>query len=286
MSSAKISMKYSVDIYHKTITKVYHLLVLAMRRSWYIKSRSLVWFIMTLFVPGMICMYWLVAIKQNPQIAQNMTAGFTVTYYLTIVTISAFAMSHMKEHISRVDIQHGGMGVHLLKPFSYYFYYIIFEEVPYRLVQGGYGIAVIFVVSHIFPSFVNYHLSSEKLFFVGTSVMIGFFLCFTLEMVLGLFAFWIFEMRLIHNTYEIVFILLGGVNIPIFILPDIVQTLAFATPFPAVVYVPTLMLTGKISGTSAYFGWILYQLSWFGVAFVVYRVMWKWGLRRFTVSGI
>lgn len=265
--------------------KIFRLFLIAMHRGSYIRSRSLVWFLLTIFVPGIICMYWIVAIRQNPELGKTLSTSFMVTYYLTAVTLAALIVSHVKDHIARLDIQQGELSQYLLRPFSYYFHNILFEEIPYRAIQGGYGIVVISLIAFFFPSLIRYNLSPMLILFTILSMVLGFFVCFTLEMILGLIALWFYDLRLFHSAYEVLFILLGGWNMPIFLFPKQVYTAALFTPFPAVIYVPTLMLSGKITETEAP-GWILYQIVWFLIIFVAYKLIWHFGLKRFTAAGI
>jgi ABC-2 type transport system permease protein len=267
------------------VRKIFRLFLLAMHRGSYIRSRSLVWFVMTIFVPGIICMYWIIAIRQNPELGRSLSTSFMVTYYLTVVTLAALIVSHMKDQIARLHIQQGNLSQHLLRPYSYYFYNIIFEEVPYRLLQGSYGVGMIVLIAFAFPGLLSYTKDPVMWVCALVSMILGFFVCFTLEIVLGLIAFWFYDLRLFHSAYEVLFILLGGWNMPLFLFPERLYQFALVTPFPAVIYVPTLMLSGTITLLDAPW-WLIYQLVWLVAIFVTYKVIWFFGIRKFTAAGI
>ena len=267
------------------IMKYLRLFQLAMHRGAYIRSRSLVWFLMTIFVPGILCMYWIVAIRQNPALGKSLSTTFMVTYYLTVVTMASLIVSHIKDHVARQDIQQGEFSQYLLRPFSYYVHYILFEEIPYRVIQGGYGIVVITLIAIFFPNLIQFSLSPLIILYTVAAMSIGFFICFTLEMILGLLALWFYDLRLFHSAYEVMFILLGGWNMPLFLFPKAIYTAALFTPFPAVIYVPTMLLSGKISTVEAPL-WLLYQMVWLVVILIVHAFIWRHGLRKFTAAGI
>ncbi len=256
-----------------------------MHKGSYIRSKSALWFLMTIFVPGLICMYWIVAIRQNPELAKSVTTSFMVTYYLTSTMFSALLISHMKDQVARYDIQQGQLSTYLLKPISYYFLRNLFDEVPYRIIQGGYGVIVVLVIAIIFPGFVVYEVSPLIILYTILSSILGYFICYTLEMIFGLIAFWLYDLRLFHSAYDVLFILLGGINMPLFLFPKFLENISLVTPFPSIVYVPTLLVSGKISELDAPM-WLMYQVIWLVLTAVLYKATWTLGLKRFTAAGI
>lgn len=269
----------------KKTAKFIRLFRLAMNRASYIRSKSAVWFAMTIFVPGLICMYWIVAIRENPGLERTMSTSFIVSYYLTSVMFASLLISHVKDHVSISDIQQGNLSQYLLRPFSYYFYYMLFEEVPYRILQGSFGLVVIIAIANIFPNILKYEFSPFAIVATLISMALGFLICFTIEMALGLLAFWFYDTRLMFTTYEVMLILLGGINMPISLFPESIKLLAFATPFPSLVYIPTMIMIGEIKNIDIYM-WLLYQSFWLVIAIFVFRFAWSNGIKKFGASGI
>lgn len=267
------------------IAKFIRLFQLAMHRASYIRSKSAVWFAMTIFVPGLICMYWIVAIRENPGLERTMSTSFIVSYYLTSVMFASLLISHVKDHVSISDIQQGNLSQYLLRPFSYYFHYMLFEEVPYRILQGSFGLIVIVAIANIFPNILRYESSLIAIMATLVSMALGFLICFTIEMALGLLAFWFYDTRLIFTTYEVMLILLGGINMPISFFPESIKYFAFATPFPSIAYAPTMILIGDIKSWGILV-WILYQTLWLMVSVITFKFAWSRGIRKFGASGI
>jgi ABC-type uncharacterized transport system permease subunit len=162
-------------------------------------------------------MYWVIALRDNPQLATLFSTSKIISYYITIVVLNALLTAHMKERIMREDIQNGWMSRYLLRPQSYYWYNIIFEEIPYRIIQGLYGVIVIAAIALAFPGFLTIGHESG-LFILGVlSGIMGFFICANIEIMLGLLAFWFYDLKLVHNAYEVIYIMLGGINIPLYL---------------------------------------------------------------------
>ncbi len=182
------------------------------------------------------------------------------------------------------DIQNGEMSRYLLKPQSYYWHNIIFNEIPYRIIQGLYGIIVIAIIVVLFPGFFN--IGHDKAFFILgiMSAIMGFFICANIEFILGLLAFWFYDLKLVHNAYEVIFIMLGGINIPLYLYPHFLEQIALFTPLPYILYVPTLLLTGQVVG-KAIGGLIGQQIMWLAVTSILYLIIWKRGIRVYTASG-
>ncbi len=260
------------------------LLLLSLRKLSYIKSRCVVFFIMSIFVPGILCLYWLVALRDNPNLAKMLTPTKIVSYYITVVVLNSLLVSHIKEYIMEHDIQNGGLSAHLLRPFSYYWQNIIFQEFPYRLLQALYGVMVIVVVLVSFPQLYAPSPHAGTLPLAALSAIMGFFICANLEMILGLMTFWFYDMRLLYNAYEVFAIILTGINMPLYLYPHFLEQIAHLTPFPSIIYIPTLILTGQAPQDSLS-GLLIHQIIWLTLTTVVYKFVWKWGIRRYTASG-
>ncbi len=255
-----------------------------MRKGTYIRSKCVVWFLMSVFVPSLICMYWVVALKDNPQLSKLFNTSQIVSYYITIVILSSLVVSHMKEHIMQLDIQNGEMSRYLLKPQSYYWYNVVFNEIPYRFIQGFYGIVVMVIISILFPGFLSLGHDGTLLLAGVVSGIIGFFICANIEIILGLLAFWFYDMRLIHNAYEVVLIILGGINMPLYLFPHFLEQIAHFTPLPYIIYVPALLLTGQVA-VSSVSELLLKQMFWLITTTIAYVFVWQKGIRVFTASG-
>lgn len=264
--------------------RLFRLFLLSLHKVTYIRSKCVVWFLMSIFVPSLICMYWVIALKDNPQLGKLFSTSQIVSYYITIVVLNSLVVSHLKEQIMRKDIQNGEMSRYLLKPQSYYWHNLIFNEMPYRIVQGFYGVVVIGILALLFPHIIDIG-HDRALFVLGVySSIIGFFICSNIEILLGLLAFWFYDLKLVHNAYEVILIILGGVNMPLYLFPRLLEQFAFLTPLPHIIYVPTLFFTGHVAPADIP-PLLLQQILWLIGTTILYLVIWKRGIRVYTASG-
>ncbi|HJY46937.1 MAG TPA: ABC transporter permease, partial [Propionibacteriaceae bacterium] len=86
------------------------------------------------------------------------------------------------------------------------------------------------------------------------------------------------------NLYSLVLGLLSGFYLPVHVFPGWLQTVAFASPFPAMFKAPIDVMSGRVVGAAA---WqvIASQMSWMiGLVVLTRVVLWR-ATRRLVVQG-
>lgn len=120
---------------------------------------------------------------------------------------------------------------------------------------------------------------------LGTvSLLLGITLSHALAYLLGTAGFWLVEVRGLQILYMGVAGLLTGLVTPIWLFPGWLQTLALATPFPAVLMYPIDVLSGRVTGTAA-MGLIAAQAGWLALALAAGQVTTRLGRRTLEVQG-
>lgn len=102
------------------------------------RSRSFVWFLVSLFNPLLMLLFWRGALQSNNV---GITLPAVTSYYFLLTVAGALLTSHVEEGVANIDIQEGKLSQYLIRPFSF-FWLKFFEEFPYRFIQGLYAIAV------------------------------------------------------------------------------------------------------------------------------------------------
>ena len=77
--------------------------------------------------------------------------------------------SHIEEDVAEFDIQQGDLVRYLIRPFPYYWIKFI-EEIPYRILQGSYGIIIMITVAVFFGKFI--YLTHDPIMIFATGIMI------------------------------------------------------------------------------------------------------------------
>ena len=76
----------------------------------------------------------------------------------------------------------------------------------------------------------------------------------------------------------------GGLLLPIAFFPDWLRAIAEALPFQSMMYVPTAIFLGKVTGGAILLG-LGQQLGWFLVIYLIGRALLRVATRRLVVQG-
>src|SRR5579872_2902526 len=130
------------------------------------RARCFVWFLLSLFGPLVLILFW-----RGAKFTNGITFSEITTYYLFFIIAGALLMSHIEDDVARLDIQEGGLVSFILKPFSYY-WTRLFSEIPWRIFQGFFGIITLILCLVLF----HIHLSiTHSLLFILLGIISSFF---------------------------------------------------------------------------------------------------------------
>lgn len=240
------------------------------------RGRVFVWFLISFIGPLIMLLFWRGA-RFHPN---GWNIPFITSYYILFVTLNSFLMVHMERHIGEIDIQEGELTKYLLKPFSY-IRLKFFEEIPYRIIQGMFGIIVIglylFIFGHIF-AFTNSLAVFLSSFVI---LLLGFFISYLYKFNVGLLAFWTTDFAGIFHFSEMLLFIFAGYIIPLFIFPSILEKVAYILPFGYMVYFPVISLQGKLP-LQQIFLVIIAQMAWIAIFWFLSKFLFQHGVKRFT----
>ncbi len=247
------------------------------------RLRSLIWFIVTFVNPLVMILFWRGALTSNKEILPGWNISTITSYYFLVAIAGAFLISHIEEDISEYDIQKGELVRYLVKPFPYY-WIKLFEEMPYRLLQGIYGIIVLVIIYFFFSKFITITNNFVSLTLAVIIAVLGFFLSNTFKEILGLLAFWIVEVWGIFDVVEVAQVVLAGFAMPVVLLPSFVKVAANLSPFAYMIYYPVIAFIGRLTNQEA-LNVIFIQFAWLLVLSLVYKKAWSAGIKKFTAIG-
>ena len=116
------------------------------------------------------------------------------------------------------------------------------------------------------------------------SLLLGVSISFGLRYLVNLIAFWTTDIRGFIGLYMVLGSFLAGLFVPIDVLPSVLRTLAYATPFPSVLQFPIDVLSGRASGLAA-LRTIGIQLAWLTAVIAAGRLVTARADRRLVVQG-
>jgi len=200
-------------------------------------------------------------------------AGFTVVqmlWYLSFTEAIELSQSRIFIPISE-EVKDGTVAYSLNRPYSYVFFWIsramgenLVKVVP--LLAEGFVLALILVGP--LPGYV--HALPVGLVAVVLGVLMGA----SLQMIIGLLAFWFEEVMPFWWIIQKLVFVIGGMFIPIDVYPDWLQRISRYTPFAFAAYWPATVFVDftpeRVITTIV--GQVAYIAIFFGIALAMFRV--------------
>lgn len=126
------------------------------------------------------------------------------------------------------------------------------------------------------------HWATVPLFLLSTvaAVLVGY----GARVLMSLSAFWLVDARGVVQFYTLVSTSLSGLLVPVHFLPGWAQAIAWATPFPALIQVPTDLAVERSVGLDAV-ALVGLQLAWAAVLLALAGWVFGRGARRLVVQG-
>lgn len=213
--------------------------------------------------------------------------GYDLTRILTYIVVSQTLLSfHFTLRIARVieeKVRTGEVVTDLMKPVDF----------QLMLLATGVGTSFHTVLFNMLPKLLLFYgglslsLPSSMLtvgFFI-VSVMLGFVILFSIEFLIGILAFWVVEIRGIY------FAVIWGISwffsgyfLPLEHYPVLLAKIAEYLPFQAIIYSPTAIYVGRITG-KAVVRVLRMQLFWTVALIGLGRLVYRAALRKLVIQG-
>jgi ABC-2 type transport system permease protein len=206
-----------------------------------------------------------------------------VSYYLLVTVVDALTAVNEDDWQIAADIKDGNISQFLLKPIDY---------LGYRLCLFFSGrltyLAVAAVPLALFILYLRQYFvlpptaAAFGWFLVSTvlTAMLQFFISYSLAML----AFWVLEVStFIFIVFAFEYIASGHM-FPLDILPPTLERILYFSPFPYQLYFPVSVYMGKSTGADLAYG-LLIQAAWVVASYVLARVAWARGIKKYGAVG-
>lgn len=245
------------------------------------RLKLVVWIISGIVEPVVWSVLWYVTAEQSDDIA--MTGAQILSYYLFVALMSRISRSWTFDTV-RKEIRLGRYTKYLLWPKG---------VIGFRI--GADWSNKVITISVLLPIWIVWlgFLSNKRLFVVDTTNI----LLFLLAIVLGIFVRFFLDMCLAHLTlffermdgvaqvYWSAFRLLGGITVPLLLLPSWAFNITTVLPFRYMVSFPIEVFQGLIDTRTIYRGFGI-GFVWLMLEILVLVFIFRFGLRRYEAAGI
>ena len=122
------------------------------------------------------------------------------------------------------------------------------------------------------------------LLLAAPAILIGFAVNFLFGATLTCLAFWTTRIYSLAEFFWAVRVLFSGQFVPLLLMPPVIQSVADFLPFQYFIYLPIQILLGKVP-LEALAGKYAIGLIWLAVFYLLFRWVWREGLKRYSAVG-
>jgi ABC-2 type transport system permease protein len=207
-----------------------------------------------------------------------------LTYVFGIMIVRALVLSARAMDVSN-DVASGDLSNYLIKPIGYFRYWFT-RDIASKVLNLSFAtveFALLFIL--LKPPFF-FQANAGILFVFLISIILAIFIYSLILFLLSSIPFWVPEIGWgSHFLVSVVIVeALSGALFPINILPQVLQSIVLATPFPYLIYFPVEVYLGNVSGW-ALFGGLITAAAWVGVLWILLNVVWQRGLKAYQSFG-
>jgi ABC-2 type transport system permease protein len=240
----------------------------------------------------MYLLYWLVSpivylavwttVAQSQGAVKGLTPNDFVTYYLTLLIVDNLT-SQITIYILAYKIQDGTLSGELLKPVHPILTNTLVNNLAFKSLNFMALVPIWAVLCLLFrPDFSAVTLQS--LLLAIPAIILGFAVNFLFGAIITCMAFWTTRVYALNEFYNALLVLFSGLFVPLDLLPTLVQRIALFLPFQLRIYFPIQLILGRLSPDEIARNFAL-DLVWFLVALVLFQLVWRAGVKRFSAVG-
>ncbi len=226
---------------------------------------------------------WAIAFKNT-----NIIAGYSQSQMITYVLVGWFFMSltrgyGLDERVAD-EIFEGRLSDFLVKPVSY-LKYVVFMSIGRSSTSMLSAVIIQIVVIFAFSKYIVFNLDILHIILLLLMIIASYCINIFMALIIGMIAFWTQRITGIDYTLNTMMKFLAGAYFPIALLPEAFLKFDKIFPFIYTSFIPTQLYLGKISLQEGFYG-LLIELAWVFLLYVIIKIMWKRGIRRYEGVGI
>ncbi|WP_243095012.1 ABC transporter permease [Thermus thalpophilus] len=178
------------------------------------------------------------------------------------------------------DVVEGRLSFRLLRPLDPFFDHLA-AHVAERLARLPFVVLLTLLFFLLFP---EARFQPEPLSFLLGLLLtaLAFLLRYLMQYAVALLTFFSERATAVEEVFFLLYLFLSGTIAPLEVFPEPLRTLALLTPFPYLVYLPAALLAGQ---EVRLFPGLWVMLLWGVFFFLLWRLLWRLGLRHYAGHG-
>lgn len=238
------------------------------------RIRSVLQFILIYFI-------WWTVFESQDQIF-GYTKETIITYILVAALMRAIILSSRASDLAN-QINDGSIVNFLVKPLNFIKFYLV-RDLADKLLNIAFVIFEISLLIFLLKPQIIIQTNLNILLLTSTAAFFGIITYFCISFIVSLLAFWVEASWAFLFLMTIILEGFGGGLFPIDILPKLVFNILMLTPFPYLIYFPSKLYLGTMTGSEQIFGFLV---LFFWVIFLWFLMKWilQRGLKYYTAVG-
>jgi ABC-2 type transport system permease protein len=218
--------------------------------------------------------------------AHETVSGYTLDtmlYYFAVSSLLGFLNWDSADGTLQRLVQTGKFITFQLRPVSH-LYYAFFEKVGHRIL--AFWVEMVPILG--FYLLFGIKPIPAKPFWAIVSVALSFILGFLINYTIGTIAFWLVKTDGVRRAVLVFKDICSGIFLPLTLFPSDIQRVLFVLPFQFVSYVPARVFMGsyELAGITMSIPQVVgLQAVMVAVTFLLNRLIWFFGIKRFTGVG-
>jgi ABC-2 type transport system permease protein len=249
--------------------------------QWQYRANTVMYLLYWLVSPIVYLAVWTTVAAEQGSV-QGLTANYFVTYYMTLLIVDQLT-SEITIHIFPYKIQDGTLSGELIRPIHPVLTGTLVNNISFKVMNLVTLIPVWFLLWLLFqPDYSG--ASAAGILLAAPAVILGFAVNFLLAASISCLAFWTTRVWALHEFYSACSILFSGQFVPLQLMPSFIQQAAQYLPFPLFRFFPIQLILGQLEPAEIIRGYLV-GLFWLAAGMLLFRAVWKSGVRRFSAVG-
>src|SRR6476660_5264249 len=249
--------------------------------QWQYRANLLMYLLFWLVSPIVYLSVWTTVANSQGSV-QGLTANDFSTYYLTLLIVDNLT-TQITIHLLAYKIQDGTLSGELLKPVHPILTNTLMNNLAFKALMLMVLIPVWVVLCLLFqPDFSG--VTPQTLLLAVPAVVLGFGISFLFGAVITCVAFWTTRVYSLNEFYDALFLLFGGVFVPLDLMPPLVQQVAQFLPFQARIYFPIQLILGRLTSQQIAWNFAMDIVSLL-IGLGLFNLVWRKGVKRFSAVG-
>ncbi|HOW69195.1 MAG TPA: ABC-2 family transporter protein [Phycisphaerae bacterium] len=247
------------------------------------RGELILWAIWGVVYPTVAMVAWQAAARDP--IEGNTIKGYGAqefaTYFLLTMVIGHLCTAWDMFEIGYL-IQSGKMSTKLLRPIL-----PIWESISDNLAYKVLTLVILLPLWLLIALWARprFDVSGMQALLGVMAIGLGAALNYIFNYALAMLAFWITRTDGLGQLWFGMSLFFGGRLAPVTIMPSPMQPLISMMPFKWIIWFPSAALMGQLSEREILIG-LGCQLAWLAAGLLLFRILWRAGVKRFTAVGI